>query len=200
MCAIPGIVVAAESTISGVKARIITAREVEEGTTTIIGKLGLPLMTAVEIEATIIEDFSIYDNTPTGIYLLRVVRVDGTELKEPVTMSFRVQSSSNATVAESSKALDDRLKVLRDRTLDEGWESTTNPDGTLFSVKIRTSQDEQLFRKSFLGSRHRLVVSEVATLNGQPKNLPKDVAPLSTGLEGHYSRTFSLAVLAERKL
>jgi len=60
----------------------------------IIGKLGIPLGQAVEMEAVIISGMSTNRKQNEGIYLLKVKSVAGKPLKVPVLMPFRGQFES----------------------------------------------------------------------------------------------------------
>ena len=56
--AVLGAQLRAESAPAAQKPRIVTAKELNEGTAVIIGDLGVPLITAVEIVATVEEELS----------------------------------------------------------------------------------------------------------------------------------------------
>lgn len=183
------------------KPRTVTAKELHDRTAVIIGELGIPILTATEIEATVEEELSHLDNSKTGLYLLRIEKVAGATLKEPTTLSFLTWPATNVTVAESPAALEVRLIELQALTREQDANPLLIPGGVVLSPKIRTSLDMQRFKEHYVGSRHRLVVYEVAHFNGLPSNVPKD-APgggRSAGIPDH-NPIYSLVVIAERKL
>ncbi len=193
--------VLAESAPAPTKPHAVSVKEIDEGNTVVLGELGLPLLTAVEIVATVEDELLLLDNSPTGRFLLKVESVNGTKLKNSVTMKFTVQSWSNATVAEDTAALDQRLKDLQWQAKDPDLDSALRGDGAWFSLKIRTPQEAQQFRDHYLGSRHRLVVFEVLLISGKPKTLPADCVEWSNKFNtNHHLLLPSLVVMAERKL
>ncbi len=67
----------------------------------VIGDLGVPLGTYVEIEAIIISGAELRTKEHDGSYLLKVTKVEGKPLKMPPTMSFTVPSHPLAKVANN---------------------------------------------------------------------------------------------------
>jgi hypothetical protein len=191
----------ADGTTVQSKPRIVTAKELHDRTAVIIGELGIPILTATEIEATVEEELSHLDNTKTGLYLLKIEKVAGTKLKNPTTLSFRTWPATNVTVAESPAALEIRLNELHALTREQDANPLLNSGGTLLPPEIRTSLDMQRFKEHYVGSRHRLVVYEVAQFNGLPSDVPKDVPGRgrSAGIPDH-NPIYSLVVMAERRL
>src|SRR5579862_4265388 len=77
--------------------RAITINEMREQS--IIGELGLPLGTVVDIEATVIAGRELREKAEMSNYLLRVTKVDGHLLPEAVLMEFEPPTSPYVHVA-----------------------------------------------------------------------------------------------------
>lgn len=141
----------------------------------VIGELGKPLGTAVEIQAEVIAGRSlrlkIYDST----YLLKVTHVDGKEVGKPPVLRFN-DPFSDAELANSTFALYE---------LKHGTKAT----------QLNSSQIAEL-EKGYVGRIVRLVVYEVGSFEGIPNELPDDV-PVWQGFAFRF-RT-SLAVLKDRE-
>ena len=56
----------------------------------VIGKLGVPLGTAVEVEATVVDGSTLRMKAYDGLYLLKVTRVESNVLKDPQIFEFLV--------------------------------------------------------------------------------------------------------------
>lgn len=152
----------------------------------IIGKLGVPLATAVEIEAAIVrgEDTSRFAWSLIGAYVLKVEKVAGQPLATPALCLFRV-TESDVPLAASPFGLYE---------LKEG-----KPIGSLTDKEIAELE------KGYIGSKHRLLVFEEGSLQGYPpKDLPEGFSFLQMriepGLEAGESVRFRPIVCVLREL
>lgn len=203
--AVLGAQLRAESAPAAQKPRIVTAKELNEGTAVIIGDLGVPLITAVEIVATVEEELSPYLEKPdgrpipTGTYVLKVEEINGKKLAEPQTLRFFLSHAMNVAVAPNEAELDELLKSLASLANDPGFQADLNSDGKRFFPNIRNVADAAAYRQSYVGSRHRLVVYEEARQDGEPAILPPDSWSWGVGVDHKRFETY-LCVLRERKL
>lgn len=140
----------------------------------VVGNLGLPLGTTVEIEAEVVSGRSLQRKGYESLYLLKVMHVDGKELTTPAVMEF---SSKLAAIElpNNTFALYEAKHGTKVNSLD--------------SSQIR---DLEI---GFIGKRVRLVVYEVGSFDGIPNPLPPDV-PLWADWGFQFST--SLIVLSER--
>ena len=85
----------------------------------VVGNLGLPLGTAVDIEAEVVSGRSLRQKGYDSLYLLKVTHVDGKELNVPPLMQFSSPRFS------SGKPY---VRTLRNEARHKGEESRLNPD------------------------------------------------------------------------
>ncbi|MGH8018663.1 MAG: hypothetical protein ACREIA_10275 [Opitutaceae bacterium] len=168
----------------------IPANKLRAGKGVVIGELGLPLGTVAEIEATVV------DGGPSGmwvvlpkttpemhIFALSVERVNGRALSEPKILEFQVLPAAASFpygVTLAPKRM--QLSELLQSRIEEG---------------AMTEAEAEAFRHTYMGSRHRLVVSEAGIFHGRPADLPDD-APIWAVPRFHF--TTRLVVLAKRDL
>jgi hypothetical protein len=141
----------------------------------VVGTLGKPLGTVVEIEAKVIEGSELRLKQFDGEYLLRVTHVDGNKLDQPAVLQF----STGFSVVELA-----------------------NDDFSLYELKhhkkassLNSSQISEL-QKGYVGRSVRLAVYEVGSFRGVPKGLPKDVL---TWADVSFHFDTSLVILAGRE-
>lgn len=141
----------------------------------VVGKLGLPLGTATEIEAQIISGRELRRKAYRSSYLLKVTHVGGKELDNRPLLTFSVPAFVSVRLANHTFGLHE-LK-------------TGKKAGTLNSTQI------EKLEKGYVGKTVRLLVYEVGRFHGIPSNLPNDF-PVWQDSGFHFST--SLTVLAER--
>lgn len=120
----------------------------------VVGNLGLPLGTAVEIEAEVVSGRGLgkeYDS----LYLLKVTHVDGKELTTPPLIQFSAPGFARVKLANHTFALYELKHGTKTGSLD-------------------SAQIEEL-EKGYVGKKVRLVVYEVGRFDGIPDQLPKDM-------------------------
>jgi hypothetical protein len=141
----------------------------------VIGNLGLPLGTTVEIEAEVVSGRDLRRKGYELVYLLKVTRVDGKELKPAPLMEFSVKNF--ASLELPNRAFD--LYEMKHGKA-EDW--------------LNMPQIAEL-EKDYVGKKVRLAVYEVGSFHGLPTPLPEDV-----GLWADVGFQFStsLTVLSER--
>lgn len=140
-----------------------------------IGELGVPLGTVVEIHATIVAGSETRMKQYQSSYLLRVSEVDGRPLPQLQLMEFSVPRFASAKLAND----DFDLYELK----------TGMKTGSLESAQI------EVLQKGYAGKAVRLVVYETGGYSGIPANLPSDVMAWQ---DHSFGFSTSLVVLAER--
>lgn len=141
----------------------------------IVGQLGVPLGTAVEIKAEVVSGDTTRRKALQGVYLLKVTHVDGNELASPPLMQYTVQGvgieiPNNERVSFFASPRDEEAERIE-------------------SARIAKLE------KSYVGKVVRLVVYEGGCFGGIPERLPDDV-PLWQG--SMFAFGPGLVVLAER--
>jgi hypothetical protein len=121
----------------------------------VIGRLGVPMGRAVEIDATIVAGRELGDKASDGTYLLRVNEVERKAI-EPVVIPFYVQSWGDAKLASNEF---DLYKLKKGKKA-----------GSLNEDQIKEIE------RGYVGKRVTLAVYEVGQFSGIPGNLPKDAA------------------------
>lgn len=170
-----GISSIAPSRTAGPRERISVA---ELRTLSVIGELGVPLGTVVEIRAKVVSGSEYLPRVKgyDGLYLLKVTHVDGKELEDPVVLEFSMFPFIRVGLA--SNHFD--LYALK----------TGRKAGELDSAEIRKLE------KGYVGKTVHLIAYEAGRFSGIPGNLPKDV-PVWAGRA--FELSTSLEILAERK-
>lgn len=118
----------------------------------VIGRLGVPLGTSVEIVAEIVDGDTIGNKASQGTYLLRVTEIDGKPPSKPVVMSFSVRNSFSVRLANDDF---DLCKLKTGQTT-----------GSLNSDQIA------VLKKDYVGSSVKLGVYERGGYSGIPDSLP----------------------------
>jgi len=141
----------------------------------VIGQLGVPLGTAVEINATVVAGDELRRKQYQSAYLLRVTEVDGRALELPPVMTFFVPGFSSVKLARNDFELH-KMKT---------------------GAKARTFTREQIeaLQQGYVGQQMGLVVYEIGRFAGIPKQLPNDVMPWA---DVGFGFSTSLYVLGER--
>ena len=121
----------------------------------VIGQLGVPLGTVVEIKATVVAGDDLRRKQYQGAYLLRVTDVDGRLLESPPVMTFFVPGFSGVKLARNNFELHE-IKT---------------------GAKVGSLNQEQVekLQQGYVGKEMRLVVYEIGQFTGMPKELPNDV-------------------------
>ncbi len=143
----------------------------------VVGRLGLPLGTATEVEAEVVSGDSTRRLADRSRYLLRVTHVDGKELADSALMHFELPGFASVKLAN------------------DHWSLLEMKQGKEAEKQLDTAQLVQL-EQGYVGKRIRLAVYEAGKFDGLPKRLPKDFQNLQ-GYQFRFS-TF-LVVLAERR-
>lgn len=144
---------------------------------TVVGKLGHPLGTAVEIEAELVAGHSLRMKAYDSLYLLNVTHVDGKELAAPQLMRFSVPGFISVKLANHTFALYELKHGKKAASLD--------------STQIAELE------KGYVGQKVRLVVYEAGGFSGIPDTLPDDVPVWA---DSRFRFSTALTVLAEREL
>ena len=141
----------------------------------VVGNLGLPLGTAVEIEAEVVSGRILRRKGYDSFYLLKVTHVDGKEMNTPPLMQFSAPGFASVNLANDTFALYEMKHGTK-------------------AKRLNSSQIVEL-EKGYVGKTVRLVVYEVGSFHGIPNQLPNDV-PVWADVGFHFSTL--LTVLNER--
>lgn len=141
----------------------------------VIGRLGVPLGTAVEIRAEIISGHSLRLKAYASRYLLKVTHVSGKALQDPPTLEFEVPGFIDANVASDHFELAELKRGER--------------VGRLSGAEIKELE------KGYVGEVVRLGVYEGGMFDGIPKNRLPGV-PIWADRIYHF--TTYLVVVAQR--
>lgn len=141
----------------------------------VVGDLGVPLGTVVEIRATVFAGSELNSKGYDSIYLLKVTHVDGRELERPQLMEFSVPGFVRAEVVNDSFDLYE-MKM---------------------GQKARGLSSEQIaeLEKGYVGKSVNLTVYEVGRFTGLPHKMPRG-APVWQDRAFHFAT--SLTVLVDR--
>lgn len=141
----------------------------------VIGRLGLPLGTAAEIQAEIVAGSTTRRKAYASKYLLKVTHVNQKKLENPPLLTFTVPGFVDVNLANHHLALYE-LKTGKRRGMN-------------------SAQIEKL-EQGYVGRTVKLLVYEEGRFYGIPRNLPDDVGGWA-GPGFHFST--SLQVLADRE-
>jgi hypothetical protein len=141
----------------------------------VLGQLGVPLGTAVEIKAEVVSGDSTRRKALQGVYLLRVTQVGGKELAAPPLMHYTVKFG--------------RIEIPN-CPRDSFFESPRDKE----AERIESARIAEL-EKSYVGKVVQLLVYEGGLFVGIPEQLPED-APQWQGSGFRFLPT--LEVLDER--
>ena len=118
----------------------------------ITGELGKPLGVVFEIEATVYRGSDIGSKMDDGRYLLRVIKVDGKALPEPVLMEFAVPGFVGSDLASDEFQLYEKVHG--------------KPDDELPSDQVHEME------KGYVGKTVHLSVWETGRFSGMPSHMP----------------------------
>lgn len=142
----------------------------------VAGALGVPLGTAVEIQARVVAGRDLRSKAYDGLYLLKVTHVAGRKLDDFQTVKFTVAGFVSVQLARNAFELF-HLKTGKR------------------AESLNSKQVAQL-ENGYVGRNVRLVVYETGGFVGIPHKFPTDVpVPASSGF--HFAT--ELVVLAERR-
>lgn len=141
----------------------------------ILGELGAPLGTVVEVRASIVAGSELQSKRHQGCYLLRITEVDGHPLAVPAVMEFTVPGFAGVQLASN----DSDLYELK----------TGTKAGTLEPAQI------ERLREGYVGRQVLLAVYETGQYSGVPHNVPQDIP---TWQDRGFGFRSLLVVLAER--
>ncbi len=170
------------------------------GQVQIVGLVGRPLGTVVEIHAEVIEDRSAADvGAPSPRedlveYKLRVVAVDNIRLQKHVDVSFSVVPIAFANVAPNRQQLDDLVERMQTAGARERFEPSV---GGLIHVEPVSKEAAMEFLRDYVGSEHELIAFETAEYIGLPENTPDDAFGLS-GAQSPFHLRSKLVIIGER--
>lgn len=172
---------------------IVAAPELTSGAAKILGALGKPLGTVMEIEAVVVSERENNTMVAGTIFVLRVDKVDGAPIARPVNLRFKVEGKTVIKVAPGESEL---TKLLTDMQT-PGGTMRIDPLVPMFvEGPTITPAEAEAIRANYVGSRHRLVVYETGVFWGMPDNLPPDGESfISSQRFGFHSH---LVVLAQR--
>jgi len=89
--------------------RAITVADLNERG--VVGRLGVPLGTVVQITATLIDGRELHDKEHQSDRLLKVTRVDGQDLREAQILEFRPHPTANVSLEDVATGSSRRLLV-----------------------------------------------------------------------------------------
>jgi hypothetical protein len=160
----------------------ISAESFRKKSAVLIGDLGYPLGTPLEIDATIVSEMDHFE-TPTGHFLLKVTRVNEKELNPSVLMRFGVRPGLRNALVENEGQFDELCGFLRQ-------------PGNFLNSKPLSEEEIKTFERNYVGSRHKLSVYEAAHFEGVPEKLPSGKNAWNGPTFGLYT---TVAVVLERK-
>jgi hypothetical protein len=146
----------------------IPVTEFTQNQKVIVGLLGVPLGTVVEIETTLVAGSAIPDALPNlaRTFLLSVEKVNGVALSQPKIIDFIVYSEAK---------------------LPASYEDL--PSSKTHASKLTMSELEAALAaeaRQYVGSRHRLAVYEAGRFDGVPEKIPEDCMPWSGSNFGYH--------------
>ncbi len=168
----------------------VAVAEITSGTTTVIGKLGHPLGTVVEVEAIIVAA-PVTGPTSPLTYQLEVHGINNVPLAKPRVLNFLTDINNPVYVASSQYQLERLLQQLV-----EVGRHAPDESGALSEEPPISKAKAAAIQQNYLGSKHRLVVYEAGRLDGTPKNLPEEYGYL--GQRKPFTFETFLKVLAEK--
>lgn len=131
----------------------VSARDLRNGSAVVLGDLGLPLGTPVEVEGFIVLAKNVRRVSLIDEYMLVIDTVNGRELDSTKTYSFWVESSTRSLMANTEMG----LKMLL--------------EGLAGEHDITREQANKLLL-DYTKTRRKLLVFESAVYFGRPLNLP----------------------------
>jgi len=140
----------------------------------VVGTLGKPLGTVVEVEANVIAGSELLLKEYDGRYLLKITHVNGQKLDEPTILRFDTGFSD-------VELANDHFSLYE---LKHGKKT-----GRLSSEQVTELE------KGYVGKSVRLAVYEEGTFRGIPKNMPSD-ARIWSDVTFHFGT--SIVILADR--
>ena len=141
----------------------------------VIGQLGVPMGTVVEIEATVMAGHQTRLKALESAYLLCITHINGQPLSGPVVLEFGIPGFVSTALAADTFTLYEKKHGEAAHSLD--------------SAQIAELE------KDYVGRPVRLLVYEVGEYSGMPMNLPNDVPPWQDLGFGFSTR---LIILADR--
>ena len=147
----------------------------ELNTRPVIGKLGVPLGTVVEIQAVVVSGRELRRKADSSSYLLKITHVNGKRLHESRVMHFTVYSFVRVKLANDTFALHELKYGTKAKSLGHDF--------------------IQEMEQGYVGKSFRLAVYEEGAFRGIPSDMPEDALPWQDVSFGF--RT-SLNILADR--
>jgi hypothetical protein len=120
----------------------------------VIGRLGQPLGRCMEIEATLFNGDDLRTKGDEGRFLLRVIKVNGQTIREPVLIPFVVPGFVATDLFTSEDELDHKRKEIEEPEL--------------------TPEQFKTLVKTISARTQRLCVYEEGGFSGMPATMPKD--------------------------
>ncbi len=139
----------------------VSAHDLRNGSAVVLGDLGLPLGTPVEVEGSVVTAKSVRRMSLTDEYLLVIDTVKGKKLDSVITFGFWVEDSTKSLMVNTDLGLRWLLA------------------GMVEEFEITQEQANKLLR-DYTKVRRKLLVFETAVFLGRPLNLPP-TAPLRSG-------------------
>ena len=120
----------------------------------IIGQLGVPLGTVVQVDATIVAGRTLEPKALMGEYLLKVTKVGSNLVPNPACCPFRTHSWAEVKLAPDEFSLYELKKGKK--------------TGRLSDLQVAELE------RGYVGRAYRLLVYEEGVYTGIPRDLPKD--------------------------
>jgi hypothetical protein len=135
--------------------RVVSVAELNSRIVEITGRLGLPLGTVVEVEATIVDGSTITRRPDLRWeFVLSVEKVNGKLLAVPTVFNFRVPGMSGGIVSRH-----DDLPEINGRR----------------SYQKKPTEDElEEMKRRYVGTRYKLALFEIGEVGTHPRILPDD--------------------------
>jgi hypothetical protein len=143
----------------------------------IIGDLGVPLGTVVEINATIVAGSSLGWKDVSLDYLLKVIKVGSNSLANSPTCEFKIHPWDDVKIAPNAFAL---YELKNGKKI-----------GSLSSSQISELE------RGYVGKNYRLLVYEEGMFTGVPEHLPEDYVVWQDRPFGFRSHLIVLRILDE---
>jgi len=146
------------------------------GRYTVIGRLGVPLGTAVLIEGEIVSGADLNDKVHQSDYLLRVRKVGDQPLADPITMDFVCPPYAPAN-GEMPRDTFERYESVHHKKASRLYED-----------------DIKALNEGYVGETFRILAYESGRFGGMPRDLPPDM-PLWQDFGWHFHTCLEVLVV-----
>jgi hypothetical protein len=173
--------------VNSVAVTKFTVDDINSGKVLIVGQLGMPLGTAVEIEAVVREAY--YATAPykrISHYELEVETVNGNALSTRPRLRFENPSYSTVRLATNPALL---RELARKMTSKDALETAERGGLEIAGNDPITPAEAEEFVQTYVGSRDKILVYELATIDGRPTQVPANAGGSTPLIEPFECRT-----------